>query len=423
MNALTPAAGSQISTPSPTPPANASTAPGERSFGIVLASMNRASSREANDTGGASPDASFVTIKRGDTLVGIAARTLAQTGGDTRRAAAVQAALTLARDNGIANPNLIMPGQTISTASIMAARAAGLQAASLPRQDPAAQPTAAAETPHAELASDTTSEPAASLPTRNDSKPLPAPPAAPTRTLASLRTPPRTAPANSAAATSGRVNPNAPTRSPAVARPANPVLERTLERAVKLGYVQPAEKDAVRAKVLQLAGQYQFNPDHLAMVTLMESDGMNPRATNGRCHGLIQFCDGPNRGAAAVGYGKDAQDITQLSALQQLDLVGRYFSQLNQQQPAGARPVSLDQLYLSILYPAARNEPDADAPLGIPGRQALTLYADGDPANSITRRSLLNGLVEHARAKLADIGTNPGVSPVASNLATSYGKR
>jgi hypothetical protein len=385
--------------------------------------MNRASARETSDTGGASPEASFVTIKRGDTLVGIAARTLAQAGGDTRRAAAVQAALTLARDNGIANPNLIMPGQTISTASIMAARSAGLQAAAQPRQDAWTASPPNPEVANTDLASDNPAEPASDRLARIDQKPAPAPLAAPARTLAALRTPNRVQPANSSAPATARANAQTPTRSPAVARPANPVLERTLERAVKLGYVQPAEKDAVRAKVLQLAGQYQFNPDHLAMVTLMESDGMNPRASNGRCHGVIQFCDGPNRGAAAVGYSKDAQDITQLSALQQLDLVGRYFSQLNQQQPAGARPVSLDQLYLSILYPAARNEPDADAPLGIPGRQALTLYADGDPANSITRRSLLNGLLEHARAKLADISSSPSATVSASNLASSYGKR
>ncbi len=383
--------------------------------------MSRAAASDSGEGGSPAPESSFVTIKRGDTLVGIAARTLAQTGGDTRRAAAVQAALTLARDNGIANPNLIMPGQTISTASIMAARSAGLQAAAQARQDLWARPVA--DTPVSEplVASAVDSDPASGTPAAPDESAVKRGPDGSTRATGRTQTPDRSRPAAPGAAMPARVGASAttPTRSAGAARPAHPILERTLERAVKLGYVKPAEKDAVRSKVLQLASQYQFNPDHLAMVTLMESDGMNPRATNGRCHGLIQFCDGPNRGAAAVGYGNDAQGITQLSALQQLDLVGRYFSQLNQQQGPGARPVSLDQLYLSILYPAARNEPDADVPLGIPGRQALTLYADGDPANSITRRSLLNGLVEHARAKLADISTGPATNAAPANAAAT----
>lgn len=30
---------------------------------------------------------------------------------------------------------------------------------------------------------------------------------------------------------------------------------------------------------------------------MMESDELNPRASNGRCHGIIQFCEGPARRA------------------------------------------------------------------------------------------------------------------------------
>ena len=41
-----------------------------------------------------------------------------------------------------------------------------------------------------------------------------------------------------------------------------------------------------------------------ARLSLMESDGLNPKATNERCHGIIQFCDGPARGAATVGFAR-----------------------------------------------------------------------------------------------------------------------
>jgi hypothetical protein len=200
---------------------------------------------------------------------------------------------------------------------------------------------------------------------------------------------------------------------------AHPVLERTLERAVQLKYVRASEKTAVREKILQLSKEHGFSPDDLAVVMLMESDGMNPRATNGRCHGLIQFCDGLNRGAATVGFGKNPKAITKLGVLEQLDLVGRYFNETGLRN--FDRP-SLDTLYLTVLTPSARRESDPNTNLDIQGRQAIALYEGNNRTAHITRNSLLTGLYENARKKLAaPVFTSPNPAATAPTAPMKNG--
>ena len=134
---------------------------------------------------------------------------------------------------------------------------------------------------------------------------------------------------------------------------AHPILQKTLDRAVEKGFIPPKERQAVYDRILQMATEYKFSPDDFARMTLMESDGMNPKASNSRCHGIIQFCDGPDRGAASVGFGQNPKAIMNKSVLQQLDLVAKYFDDtgLKNMGPAG-----LDDLYLTVLTPAARQE-------------------------------------------------------------------
>lgn len=191
----------------------------------------------------------------------------------------------------------------------------------------------------------------------------------------------------------------APVADTAATASTTPVLDRTLMRAVAKGYVPPAEQAAVRDKILALAERHHFSPDDFAQMTLMESDGMNPRATNGSCHGIIQFCGGGNRGAASVGFGSNPREILNLPVLQQLDLVDRYFTEtrLKDYGPAG-----LDDLYLTVLTPAARSETRANAPLNIAGRQASYLYEGRDPNGAITRNSIIAGLKSNARERLGD---------------------
>ncbi len=258
----------------------------------------------------------------------------------------MRAALQLARDNRLANANLILPGQTLSLnrpAHPEAARGAAGEAISVPARFLAAT--------HAR-----------------------------DKQISTIK----------AQAT--------PSRNPATA---HPLLEKTLARAVSLQYISETEKPAVRSKVLELAAEHHFVPDDLAIVTLIESDGMNPKASNGRCHGVIQFCDGLNRGAASVGYKNNPRAIMELSVLDQLDLVGKYFSETGLKNFGKGKPASLDDLYLTILTPAARRERSLNTHLDIAGQQATILHGSSEPNAPITRTTLLQGLLQNAREKLS----------------------
>ena len=175
------------------------------------------------------------------------------------------------------------------------------------------------------------------------------------------------------------------------------VLERTLERAVAKGYLPQADLPEARRRILDMAKEHRFMPDDFARVALIESDGFNPKATNGNCHGVIQFCDGPDRGAASVGFGAEPKKILSMSVVDQLDLVDKYFGDT---QLKSYMPASLDALYLTVLYPAARDERQMHMALPIPGPQASVLHVGGVNKNPITRASIRKGLMENASLRL-----------------------
>ena len=175
------------------------------------------------------------------------------------------------------------------------------------------------------------------------------------------------------------------------------VLDKTLNRAVSKGFIPANEKGDVRDKILELAKTHRFNPDDFARMTLMESDGMNPRASNQRCHGIIQFCDGADRGAASAGYAANPKAILDLSVYQQLHLVDKYFDDVGLK---GKGPAGLDDLYLSVLMPSARSETRSDAPLAVNGTQAKSLYEGRDTNAPMTRQSILQGLFKNAADRL-----------------------
>ena len=192
---------------------------------------------------------------------------------------------------------------------------------------------------------------------------------------------------------------------------ANPILQKTLDRAVEKGFIPPNERQAVHDRILQMATEYKFSPDDFARMTLMESDGMNPKASNSRCHGIIQFCDGPDRGAASVGFGQNPKAIMNKSVLQQLDLVAKYFDDtgLKNMGPAG-----LDDLYLTVLTPAARQETRQQVNLNIAGTQAPQLYVNRDVRAGITRQSIQQGLHQNANERLG-LDTPPTLQPVSGS--------
>lgn len=188
-------------------------------------------------------------------------------------------------------------------------------------------------------------------------------------------------------------------------QPRHDVLDKTLDRAVAKGFIPAVEKADVRNKILELATTHKFNPDDFARMTLMESDGMNPRSTNQRCHGIIQFCDGSNRGAASAGYAANPKAILGLSVYQQLHLVDKYFDDVGLKNNGKS---GLDDLYLSVLMPSARSEVRTDVALPLGHNQARALYEGRDSSAPMTRESILQGLLKNAADRLGLSGPSAG---------------
>lgn len=292
------------------------------------------------------------TIKPGDTLTGIVREQAQISGVKLTLSEEFRWTQALANDNGIQNANAIFPGQKIQLQNMLSQWLAGQ---TLPQGT-------------AQIASSAI-----------NSKTAKAKEAIPTIVVTAAR------PTNSL---------QKPNYINAVA---HPVLSKTLDRAVARGFIPKVEQQDVYNKVLQVANKHKFSPDDFARLTLMESDGMNPQATNTRCHGIIQFCDGPARGAAEVGFGNSPKSILGLSVYQQLHLVDTYFEKVGLKKEGS---VPLDELYLAVLQPAARSEKRPEEPLGIPGKQAKYLYEGRDPQAPMTRVSITQGLLQNAADRL-----------------------
>lgn len=310
----------------------------------------------------ASPRSGMVQAQEGDTLIGLVKAHYRQNQQPISEPLAMRLAHQVAARNQIDNPNLILTGQKIDFSSLqMPALARGEAPGPLELN------------------------------------------AAKTQALSQLTT--------SAALTANALA-SRPTTwvGKSAANGQHPVLDKTLDRAVAKGFVPAKEIPAVKDKILALADRYNFQPDDFARLSLMESGGLNPQASNGNCHGIIQFCDGPNRGAASVGFKDNPRAILGMGLLQQLDLVERYFSQ------AGLRvngpPIGLDDLYLTVLTPAARQETRPDAPLPIAGPQARYLHVGQDTRGPITRNSILAGLHTLTNAMLPQVA-RAAAAPVA----------
>ena len=300
------------------------------------------------------------TIRSGQTLTGIVREQMAQRGVNISNNEAMRLAHTVARSNNIANPNMIHPGQQLNLESLNFS----LQQAQAVNQAIAANKAAAA------AAAAPAVTPAANVNTLNANTQM------------------------GATALAGTAQVQLLARSD---RSGNVVLEKTIDRAIEKGFIPAQDKQAVMNKIVQLSQEHRFAPDDFARLTLMESDGMNPKATNNRCHGIIQFCDGPDRGAASAGFGANPKAILGHSVLQQLDMVGKYFEDTGLKNFG---PVGLDDLYLTVLTPAARNETRPNAALNIPGQQAAYLHVNRDMRAPITRNSILAGLHQNANERL-----------------------
>ena len=318
----------------------------------------------ASLSGSLAPEGSTATwgtsVRSGQTLTGIVREQMAARGVNISNNEAMRLAQTVARSNNIVNANMIHPGQQLNLESL----SFSLQQAQAVNQAIAANKAAVAS------AAAPAVTPAANVNTLNTS----------------------TAMGSTALASTAQVQ--LLTRSD---RSGNVVLEKTIDRGIEKGFIPAQDKQAVMNKIVQLSQEHRFAPDDFARLTLMESDGMNPKASNSRCHGIIQFCDGPDRGAASAGFGANPKAILGHSVLQQLDMVGKYFDDTGLKNFG---PVSLDDLYLTVLTPAARNETRPNAALNIPGQQAAYLHVNRDMRAPITRNSILAGLHQNANERL-----------------------
>ena len=326
--------------------------------------------------------ANVKVIQSGDTLTGIVKEQAQRQGVKLSPSEEYRWAQTLAADSGIQNPNAIFPGQKIQLQNMLNQWQSG-------------------QTQTQNQASNLSKPAIQGNPAKGSDK---------------LET---------VTITAGRTTQTFP-KGNYINAVAHPVLSQTLDRAVTRGFIPKVEKQDVYNKVLQVANKHKFSPDDFARLTLMESDGMNPQATNARCHGIIQFCDGPARGAAEVGFGQSPKSILGLSVYQQLHLVDTYFDKVGLKKE-GAVP--LDELYLAVLQPAARSEKRPEEPLGIPGKQAKYLYEGRDPQAPMTRTSITQGLMQNAADRLGfkqfRSGTtgNPisatGSSPVSHSVSNA----
>ena len=299
-------------------------------------------------------------VRSGQTLTGIVREQMASRGVNISNNEAMRLAQTVARSNNISNPNMIHPGQQLNLDSLNFSL----------QQSLAVNQAIAANKAAAVAAAAPAVTPAANVNTLNTNTQM------------------------GATALAGTAQVQLLTRSD---RSGNVVLEKTIDRAIEKGFIPAQDKQAVMNKIVQLSQEHRFAPDDFARLTLMESDGMNPKATNNRCHGIIQFCDGPDRGAASAGFGANPKAILGHSVLQQLDMVGKYFEDTGLKNFG---PVGLDDLYLTVLTPAARNETRPNAALNIPGQQAAYLHVNRDMRAPITRNSILAGLHQNANERL-----------------------
>ena len=322
----------------------------------TVAALSRPGFAKALDQVQQTQPAQVKVIQSGDTLTGIVKEQAQRQGVKLSASEEFRWAQTLAADSGIQNPNAIFPGQKIQLQNMLNQWQSGQtqpqnQAQNLAQPSVPANLANQAKAPNkVETVTVTASRPTQALQKGNYINAV-----------------------------------------------AHPVLSQTLDRAVTRGFIPKVEKQDVYNKVLQVANKHNFAPDDFARLTLMESDGMNPQATNARCHGIIQFCDGPDRGAAEVGFGKSPKSILGLSVYQQLHLVDTYFDKVGLKKEG---PVPLDELYLAVLQPAARGEKRPEEPLGIPGKQAKYLYEGRDPQAPMTITSISQGLVQNALDRL-----------------------
>jgi len=99
-------------------------------------------------------------------------------------------------------------------------------------------------------------------------------------------------------------------------------------------------------KVKEIAGRVHVEPLNLLAVMSFES-GFNPKAVNqdSGATGLIQFLK-----STATGLGTTTAKLKEMTAVEQLAFVEKYFAQFKQKL---AQHHTLEDTYMAVLFPAA----------------------------------------------------------------------
>jgi hypothetical protein len=140
------------------------------------------------------------------------------------------------------------------------------------------------------------------------------------------------------------------------------------------------ENQQFRERLKQVAANIGCMPEDLIAIFHFESAGINPQAQNKiGATGLLQWI--PK--TAKSMYNLEVNQIKAMSGLKQLDLVELYFKK--------GRNKNIDDLYLSVFYPYAKNKPDDYIVGSERGMQNAQLIAKHNP---------FNGKDETGKAKL-----------------------
>jgi hypothetical protein len=131
-----------------------------------------------------------------------------------------------------------------------------------------------------------------------------------------------------------------------------------------------------RAKVLEICRNFGWTNDHaswfMSCMAFESGETFSPRVRNAAgsgAVGLIQFMPDTAR-----GMGTTTDKLAEMSSVQQLDYVQRYF------KPYATRIESLSDMYMAILLPKYVGQPD-DAVLfsnGVAYRQNAVLDSNND---------------------------------------------
>ena len=208
----------------------------------------------------------------------------------------------------------------------------------------------------------------------------------------------------------------APTRPPA-AQPTTPIMGSGSSTASPPKAV--ANDQPFQQGVSRLAKKYNVSEDDLYAVMSFETGGTfdpaQKNAAGSGATGLIQFMP-----ETAKGLGTTVEELAKMSRTQQLEYVDKYFSN------KGIQGGDIDDLYMSILFPAAVGKPDdfvlfgRGAMRGYTGRaydQNRGLDANND--GSITKAEAAAKARTHKRQPAVQpVGNQSSVPRRSSNIAT-----